>query len=114
MQPTHFVYLLRCGDRSYYIGYTTDPARRLTAHRQGRGARYTRGRGPVRLVALWRVPTLGAALRIERRLKRLPRVIKHRLARGLVPNGLAGILERVVPARMVAARVRPAAARPAR
>ena len=114
MPASHFVYLLRCGDRSYYIGYTTDPARRLAAHRHGRGARYTRGRGPVRLVALWRVPTLGAALRIERRLKRLPRMIKHRLARGLVPNGLAGTLERVVPARMVAARVRPAAARPAR
>jgi len=108
VQPTHFLYLLRCGDRSYYIGYTTDPARRLAAHRNGRGARYTRGRGPVRLVALWRVPTLGAALRIERRLKRLPRVIKHRLARGLVPNSLAGILERVVVARAIAARIRPA------
>jgi len=107
-RPAHFLYLLRCGDRSYYIGYTTDPARRLAAHRNGRGARYTRGRGPIRLVALWRVPTLGSALRLERRLKRLPRALKHRLARGLVPRRLAGILEQVVVRRAVAARVRPA------
>jgi len=103
----HFLYLLRCGDRTYYIGYTTDPARRLAAHRAGRGARYTRGRGPVRLLALWRVATLGAALRLERRLKRLPRAIKHRLAQGLVPESLRGVLRPAVVERPVAARVRP-------
>jgi putative endonuclease len=103
----HFLYLLRCGDRTYYIGYTTDPARRLAAHRAGRGARYTRGRGPVRLLALWRVATLGAALRLERRLKRLPRAIKHRLAQGFVPDGLRGVLRPAAVERRVAARVRP-------
>lgn len=110
MQPTrrsHFVYLLRCGDRTYYIGYTTDPARRLAAHRDGRAARYTRGRGPVRLVGLWRVATLGSALRLEHRLKQLPRSIKHRLAKGLVPESLAEVLERVGAVRTVR-RVRPA------
>jgi putative endonuclease len=101
---SHFLYLLRCGDRTYYIGYTTEPARRLAAHRAGRGARYTRGRGPIRLVALWRVPTLGSALRIERRLKRLPRAIKHRLAQGLIPRGLVGLMERTVVARTRRAR----------
>lgn len=104
----HFVYLLRCGDGTYYIGYTSDPARRLAAHRAGRGARYTRGRGPVRLVALWRAPTAGAALRLERRLKELPRAIKHRLARGLVPERFRGALRRAGEVRAVAARLRPA------
>ncbi|HET7264670.1 MAG TPA: GIY-YIG nuclease family protein [bacterium] len=79
---THYVYLLRCGDRTYYVGWTLDPVRRLAAHRRGRGARYTRGRGPMRIVALWRVPTLSAALRLEYRLKQLPRALKHRLAAG--------------------------------
>ncbi|MHB8731212.1 MAG: GIY-YIG nuclease family protein [bacterium] len=102
----HFVYLLRCGDRTYYIGYTTDPARRLAAHRAGRGAQYTRGRGPVRLVALWRVPALGSALRLEYRLKQLPRAIKHRLAQGLVPESLRGVLRPAVVGRAVTARVR--------
>lgn len=86
-----FAYLLRCGDGSYYAGCTTDPARRLAAHRRGRAARYTRGRGPFRLAAVWRCPTLGAALRLERRLKRLSHAAKHRLGRGaalavLAPN----------------------------
>lgn len=99
----HYVYLLRCGDRTYYIGWTTDPARRLAAHRRGRGARYTRGRGPMRIVALWRVPTLRAALRLEYRLKQLPRECKRRLAAGAVPDGLAATLRRHA-VRRVAAR----------
>jgi putative endonuclease len=97
----HYVYLLRCGDRTYYIGYTTDPARRLAAHRRGRGARYTRGRGPIRLVALWRCPTLAAAFRLERRLKRLPRPVKQRLAaRGPVPGRLQEAFRGAVAARL--------------
>ncbi|HLW46378.1 MAG TPA: GIY-YIG nuclease family protein [bacterium] len=98
---SHFVYLLRCGDRTYYVGYTTDPARRLAAHRAGYGARYTRGRGPLRLVALWRCPTIAAAYRLELRLKRLPRKIKHRLAAGdTMPAFLAAAYPRVVAARV--------------
>jgi putative endonuclease len=78
----HYAYLLRCADGSYYAGYTVDPVRRLAAHRRGRASRYTRGRGPYRLVALWRCPTHGAALVLERVLKRLPHAAKHRLASG--------------------------------
>lgn len=100
-RASHFVYLLRCGDRTYYIGYTTDPAQRLAAHRAGHGARYTRGRGPLRLMALWRCPTITAAYRLELRLKRLPRKIKHRLAAGRgMPDSLAAALRRAVAARI--------------
>jgi putative endonuclease len=89
-RASHFVYLLRCGDRTYYVGYTTDPARRLAAHRAGNGARYTRGRGPLRLVALWRCPTIAAAYGLEVRLKRLPATVKRRLAAGgPLPDRLA-------------------------
>lgn len=41
-----YLYILRCGDGSLYTGITTDVPRRLEAHRQGKGAKYTRGRAP--------------------------------------------------------------------
>ncbi len=88
--PGYFAYLLRCGDGTFYAGYARDPARRLEAHRRGRAARYTRGRGPWVLAAVWRCPTLGAALRLERLLKRIGRPRRIRLAGG-------ARLTRVVP-----------------
>ena len=48
--PTHFVYILECRDGTLYTGWTTDPEARLRAHNEGRGAKYTRARRPVRLV----------------------------------------------------------------
>jgi putative endonuclease len=78
----YYAYLLRCADGTYYAGYTVDPVRRLGAHRRGRASRYTRGRGPHRLVAVWRCPTHRAALRLERVLKRLSHAAKRRLAAG--------------------------------
>jgi putative endonuclease len=78
----HYAYLLRCADGTYYAGYTVDPVRRLRAHRRGRASRYTRGRDPHRLVAVWRCPTQRAALALERVLKRLSHAAKRRLAAG--------------------------------
>jgi putative endonuclease len=79
---SYFAYLLRCGDGTYYAGYTVDPGRRLEAHRRGVAARYTRGRGPVRIVAVWRCGALRAALRLERKLKGLSHAEKRHLAGG--------------------------------
>ena len=70
---THWVYVLRCGDQSLYTGYTTDVARRVATHQVGRGARYTRGRGTLVLVAAWGYADKRAALRAEARFKRLKR-----------------------------------------
>lgn len=44
------VYILRCADGSLYTGITTDLAHRIKTHETGKGARYTRGRGPFQLV----------------------------------------------------------------
>ncbi len=77
----HFVYLLSCADGTLYTGYTTDVARRLAAHNAGKGARYTRGRRPVALLAHWAFAAKGDALRAERAIKLLPRAEKLRLAR---------------------------------
>jgi putative endonuclease len=67
------VYLLRCADGTLYTGITNDLARRLAAHGLGRGARYTRGRGPFALLHTEPAPSRSAAQRREYQLKRLRR-----------------------------------------
>jgi putative endonuclease len=68
-----YVYLLRCRDDSLYCGWTTDVARRLAAHRSGRGSRYTASRLPVELVLAQPMADRAAARREEVRIKRLTR-----------------------------------------
>ena len=68
-----YVYILRCGDGTLYTGVTDDVERRLAAHRSGRGAKYTRGRGPLELAYREEQPDKSAALRREVQIKRLSR-----------------------------------------
>jgi len=79
----HFVYILRCADGTFYTGCTKDPRAREKAHNDGRGARYTSGRRPVRLVYVEACDSLGAALRREHQVKRLTRAKKEALAASL-------------------------------
>lgn len=74
-----WVYLLECRDGTLYTGCTDDIPRRLAAHNAGRGAKYTRGRGPVILRYQEEVPDRSAALRREAAIKRLNRVEKQAL-----------------------------------
>ena len=71
-----FVYIVRCKDGSLYTGTARDPIARQRAHNSGRGARYTSGRRPVRLVYTEVCASVGDALRRERALKRLSRAQK--------------------------------------
>jgi len=75
------LYIIRCADGSLYTGVATDVDRRLEEHRSatGRGAKYVRGRGPFELVLLREIGERGAALRVERRIKRLDRSAKDAL-----------------------------------
>jgi predicted GIY-YIG superfamily endonuclease len=73
------VYLLRCGDGTLYCGIALDVAARLKQHQEGKGAKYTRGRGPLELVYREVCGTRVAALRRERAIKRLRREVKLRL-----------------------------------
>ena len=73
------VYLARCADGTLYTGIALDVAARLRAHDTGRGARYTRGRGPLALCAVRRCASKGEALRLELAVKRLPRSLKETL-----------------------------------
>lgn len=74
-----FVYMLRCGDGTLYTGATDDVPRRLAAHRAGKGAKYTRGRGPLELVYQEQVPDKSAALKREYQIKRLAKQEKEGL-----------------------------------
>lgn len=47
---SHYVYILKCADGTYYTGYTTDVEKRIKAHNEGRGAKYTRSRIPCETV----------------------------------------------------------------
>ncbi|KJS32741.1 MAG: excinuclease ABC subunit C [Desulfatitalea sp. BRH_c12] len=66
------VYLLRCADGSLYCGIAKNLGNRLSAHRKGRGAKYTRSRLPVALVASSPKMTKSDALKLEYRIKQRP------------------------------------------
>ncbi|MBU3614723.1 GIY-YIG nuclease family protein [Polynucleobacter sp. Latsch14-2] len=70
---TWLVYLLECSDGSFYAGITNRLEHRLEAHNSGLGARYTRSRRPVSLLATQAHPDRSEASRAEARLKKLPR-----------------------------------------
>ena len=66
-------YILKCNDNSLYTGWTNDITNRLKMHNEGKGAKYTRGRGPVELVYLEEFETKQEAMSREAKIKRLTR-----------------------------------------
>ena len=70
------VYLLRCADGSLYCGVTNDLKKRLRVHNLGKGAKYTRSRTPVELVATSQKMAKDDAFRFEYRIKQLPVAMK--------------------------------------
>ena len=71
-----YLYLLRCGDGTLYCGIALDVQARLDQHREGKGAKYTRGRGPLELAFTEACGTRSEALKREREVKRMPRAEK--------------------------------------
>ena len=69
-------YLLQCADGTLYCGITNEMNRRIAAHNAGEGAKYTRGRTPVRLVYCEDCADKSAALKREMEIKGLPRAEK--------------------------------------
>jgi len=67
--PNHFVYILQSSDGKYYVGYTTDLDRRMEQHRNGKGAKFTRGFGFQKLLYHEVHPTKSKALKREAELK---------------------------------------------
>jgi putative endonuclease len=77
-----FVYVVRCRDGTLYTGISRDVDARVAKHNQGKGARYTRGRGPVAVMHTERKSSHAAALRREAAIKALARDEKLALAGG--------------------------------
>lgn len=75
----NYTYILECGDGSLYTGWTNSIEKRLEAHRGGNGAKYTRGRGPIRLVFLEVYDTKSEAMHREASIKKLTRIEKMAL-----------------------------------
>ncbi len=75
------VYILQCADGTLYTGITNDLEKRLAAHESGKGAKYTRGRGPLALIHRENYATRGEALSRELAIKALSREEKLRIGR---------------------------------
>ena len=79
MESIWYLYILRCRDGSLYTGITTDVDQRFEAHASGKGAKYTRGRGPLTLVYREECGDHSAALKRELEVKKLTRQEKELL-----------------------------------
>ena len=82
MENNHVTYILQCGDGSLYTGYTNNLEQRLKMHESGKGAKYTRGRGPFQLVYYEKFATKQLAMSREYAIKQLSRMAKLQLING--------------------------------
>ena len=77
----NYTYIVKCSDGTFYTGWTNDLTRRMEAHNQGRGAKYTKARRPVTLFYYETFETKEEAMKREYAIKRLSRKEKEELIR---------------------------------
>ena len=77
----NYTYIVKCSDGTFYPGWTNDLTRRMEAHNQGRGAKYTKARRPVTLIYYETFETKEEAMKREYAIKRLSRKEKEELIR---------------------------------
>ena len=75
-----FVYMVRCNDGTFYTGISPDVQKRVDLHNSGKGAKYTRGRIPVRLVFVELVGSKSLASKREYVVRHQTRLDKEKLA----------------------------------
>ncbi|MBU5488529.1 GIY-YIG nuclease family protein [Clostridium sp. MSJ-8] len=80
----NYVYVIRCKDNTLYTGWTNDLEKRFKAHCCGKGAKYTRGRGPLELVYYETYAEKKAAMKREYALKKLTKEEKEKLIKGFI------------------------------
>ncbi|HSU80594.1 MAG TPA: GIY-YIG nuclease family protein [Candidatus Angelobacter sp.] len=83
----HIVYILGCKDGTYYTGYTNNFDKRLKAHEAGKGAKYTRGRGPFQVLHKESYSTKEEAMSREAKIKQLRRADKEQLIKKVNTSG---------------------------
>ena len=94
----HFVYMLRCAGDRIYTGYAVDVEARFEQHKSGKGAKFTKAFPPECILRKFELNSHEEALRLEARIKRLPRPQKELLAAGneeLAAQLIAGLGERL-------------------
>ncbi len=91
--PGWYLYMVRCRGGNLYTGIATDVERRFAEHQADKGAKYLRGKGRLKLVFKKRIGTHSLALKIERRVKRLPKHKKERLVS--TGGGIEELLRRI-------------------
>ncbi|MFD2923439.1 GIY-YIG nuclease family protein [Halobacillus naozhouensis] len=89
MENNHFVYMLRCNDDTLYTGYTNHLKSRIEKHSAGKGAKYTRGRGPFTLVYCQSYDSKTKAMQMEYKIKKMSRVEKE----AWIANHQGGMLD---------------------
>ena len=78
----NYTYIVRCSDGTLYAGWTNHLEKRMKAHNDGNGAKYTRTRRPVELVYYEQFETKEEAMRREYAIKQLSRMEKLKLIEG--------------------------------
>lgn len=86
IEKKHFVYILECKDKTLYTGWTTNLEKRIISHNSGMGAKYTRGRKPVKLVYFENFNSKSDALKREIAIKKLSRDDKIELINNKMEN----------------------------
>ena len=79
MEKKDCVYILECNDGTLYTGWTNDIDKRFKAHNDGKGAKYTKGRRPLKLVYLEELETKSDALKRENEIKKMTKDKKRQL-----------------------------------
>lgn len=83
----NYIYIIKCKDSSLYTGWTNNLEERFKAHSEGRGAKYTRGRGPLELVYFEEYENKIDAMKREWEIKKLNRKDKLKLINNFNKSG---------------------------
>ncbi|MGN7479757.1 GIY-YIG nuclease family protein [Solibacillus silvestris] len=75
-ETKHYFYVLECSDATFYAGYTNNLEKRIATHNAGKGAKYTRARGPVKCIYFETFETKQQAMSAEYAFKQLNRTKK--------------------------------------
>jgi putative endonuclease len=82
----YYFYLARCNDKTLYAGYTTDLKNREQTHNNGKGAKYTRSRTPIKIVYWEKFKTKTKALQREAEIKSWKKIKKENLIKNFIPG----------------------------
>ena len=79
-----YTYILECSDKTLYTGITNDLDKRIGQHNNGTGAKYTRGRGPVKLKFFSTSYSRSDASKYEAKIKKMSKLEKLKLIKNLL------------------------------